>query len=284
MRAEGGACRALLGAVLAGFVAFGACDAQSQGVEYWSKYQTMLTQQGKLRADRAPADAPYSNADLVRHFHAIMLHREHAKVGADFVKNGAPRKLKKLPSEVRIDIRGQTVTAQDRAQIGDAMDRLERATGVDLVESSRDPVIRLMILTGPERQAFARLAAGSSRWNFISQNVANDLGNAVCGTYYSRDRRDPGRIDYIIVIPAEVRGILRQSCIEEELGQAFGPGADSDQARPSIFNDDAEFALMTQHDEDLLRILYDPRLKAGMTADEAMPVVHRIVEEMRPGR
>jgi hypothetical protein len=39
---------------------------------------------------------------------------------------------------------------------------------------------------------------------------------------------------------------------------------------------------MTRHDEDLLRILYDPRLKAGMSADEAMPVVHRIVEELWP--
>jgi hypothetical protein len=47
--------------------------------------------------------------------------------------------------------------------------------------------------------------------------------------------------------------------------------------RPSIFNDDGEFALLTEHDEHLLRILYDPRLKPGMTAEEAMPLVRRIV-------
>lgn len=278
-----GGFRALLGAALAGTIVLAGCDAKSQSVEYWKKYQAMLTGKGKLRADRAPADAPYSNADLVRDFRAIMLQREHARKGGDFVKNAAPRRLKKLDAEVRVDITGQTIDAVDMENIRDAMGRLGRVTGVSLVESGDDPMIRLMILTREERLAFSRYAAKSPRWDFIAQNVANDLGKAVCGTYYSRDRQRPGRVDYIIVIPAEVRGILRRSCIEEELGQTFGPGADFDQARPSIFNDDAEFALMTEHDEDLLRILYDPRLKAGMTADEAMPVVHRIVQELRPG-
>lgn len=285
MAAGWGVTRALLGAALAGFCMLAAFDvqAQVQTAEYWRKYQAMLTDKGLLRAERDPVDAPYTNEDLVRDFRAIMLQREYAKDDGDFVKNAAPRRLKKLDSEVRIDIRGATIDATDMEHIRDLMDRLGRVTGVRLVESAGDPTIRLMILTREERLSFARHAARSPRWDFIAKNVANDLGSAVCGTYYSRDRRDRNRVDYIIVIPAEVTGILRRSCIEEEMGQTFGPGADFDEARPSIFNDDAEFALMTRHDEDLLRILYDPRLEAGMTAEEAMPVVHRIVGEMRPG-
>ena len=283
MAGTGGWGRSLLGVAAAGFFVLSVCDAQSQGSAYWDKYQAMLTGKGLMRADRDPADAPYTNDDLVRSFHAIMLHREHARQGVDFVKNGAPRTLKKLDSEVRISISGGTVDATDMANIRGLMDRLRRVTGVNITESRDDPMIRLMILTADERQEFSRKAAASPRWNFIAQNVANDLGRAVCGTYYSRDRQRPGRFDYIVVIPAEVSGLLRQSCIEEELGQTFGPGADSDRARPSIFNDDAEFALMTRHDEDLLRILYDPRLKPGMTAEQAMPLVVRIVEELRPG-
>jgi hypothetical protein len=38
----------------------------------------------------------------------------------------------------------------------------------------------------------------------------------------------------------------------------MGLANDSRQARPSIFNDDQEFALLTGHDELLLTILYDP--------------------------
>ena len=64
--------------------------------------------------------------------------------------------------------------------------------------------------------------------------------------------------------------------------QALGLGNDHSEVRPSIFNDDEEFALLTRHDEYLLRILYDPRLKSGMTAEEAVPIVRQIIREMRP--
>lgn len=284
MLARVGGIRALLVAALAGFCVFVSWDAQAQlqSAEYWRKYQAILTDKGLLRTERDPGDAPYTNEDLIRNFQAIMLQREYAKARGTFVKNASPRRLKKLPPVVRIEIMGETVDATDMEHVRDFTDRMKRVAGVTMVESSDDPTIRLMILTREERQAVARRAAQSPRWDFIAKNVANDLGSAVCGTYYSRDRRNRSRIDYIVVIPAEVTGILRRSCIEEELGQTFGPGADFDDARPSVFNDDAEFALMTRHDEDLLRILYDPRLKSGMTAEEVMPIVHRIVEEMRP--
>ena len=51
-------------------------------------------------------------------------------------------------------------------------------------------------------------------------------------------------------------------------------------ARPSIFNDDDEFALLTRHDELLLEMLYDPRLRPGMTAAEAMPIVRVMAAEL----
>jgi Protein of unknown function (DUF2927) len=52
--------------------------------------------------------------------------------------------------------------------------------------------------------------------------------------------------------------------------------------RPSIFNDGKEFGVLTAHDELLLRILYDPRLEPGMTPATAMPLVRRIIAELRP--
>ena len=51
------------------------------------------------------------------------------------------------------------------------------------------------------------------------------------------------------------------------------------EARPSLFNDDLEFALLTEHDAILLRMLYDPRLRPGMTADEARPLLPAIARD-----
>ncbi|MFT7253735.1 MAG: hypothetical protein ACI81Q_001152, partial [Paracoccaceae bacterium] len=54
-------------------------------------------------------------------------------------------------------------------------------------------------------------------------------------------------------------------------------------ARPSIFNDDEEFALLTTHDELLLRILYDPRLSPGMQPDQARPILRVIAQGLVAG-
>ena len=83
-------------------------------------------------------------------------------------------------------------------------------------------------------------------------------------------------------IGAEATGVLRQACLHEEITQALGLTNDSPTARPSIFNDDQEFALLTRHDELLLRILYDDRLEAGMSPEQAMPVARKIADELAP--
>ena len=84
----------------------------------------------------------------------------------------------------------------------------------------------------------------------------------------------------VALIRAEHPDLVRLSCIHEELAQGLGLSNDSPSARPSIFNDDDEFALLTSHDELLLKMLYDPRLKQGMTADEARPITGMIAREL----
>ena len=76
---------------------------------------------------------------------------------------------------------------------------------------------------------------------------------------------------------------MRRSCVHEEVAQGLGLPNDNPAARPSIFNDDEEFALLTDHDELLLRILYDDRLAPGATAEDAAPMIRQIAEELVAG-
>jgi hypothetical protein len=87
----------------------------------------------------------------------------------------------------------------------------------------------------------------------------------------------------VAVIRGEHPDLLRRSCIHEEIAQGMGLANDSDRARPTVFNDSEEFATLTTHDEYLLRILYDDRLRPGMTEDEARPIVTRIATELLGG-
>jgi hypothetical protein len=91
----------------------------------------------------------------------------------------------------------------------------------------------------------------------------------------------PGTYDSaIILLRAEHPHLGRQSCIHEEMTQGLGLIKDSPTARPSIFNDDEEFAFLTTHDEMLLKMLYDPRLSPGMSFDQARPIAAQIAAEL----
>ena len=76
---------------------------------------------------------------------------------------------------------------------------------------------------------------------------------------------------------------MRLSCIHEEIAQGLGLANDSPTARPSIFNDDEEFALLTTQDELMLKILYNPALRPGMTESEARPIVESLAARLLGG-
>ena len=48
-------------------------------------------------------------------------------------------------------------------------------------------------------------------------------------------------------------------------------------------NDDDEFALLTDHDETLLEMLYDPRLQPGMSLAESQSIIRVLATEAEQG-
>jgi len=87
----------------------------------------------------------------------------------------------------------------------------------------------------------------------------------------------------VAILRTELPPLLSEACIHEEIAQGLGLSNDSPAARPSIFNDDDEFALLTTHDERLLEILYDPRLPLGTGPNDARPIVEAIATDLLGG-
>src|SRR5690606_5072987 len=119
---------------------------------------------------------------------------------------------------------------------------------------------------------------------FATRNAIIDMDPATYCLVVARDGAGSNAyVQAVAVIRAEHPDLLRLSCIHEELAQGLGLANDDPNARPSIFNDDEEFALLTRMDELMLRILYDARLRPGMTEDEARPIVQEIAQELLGG-
>ncbi|MEH6646044.1 DUF2927 domain-containing protein [Sulfitobacter sp.] len=251
---------------------------------YLNQVQNAQLGQGLLRRDGGAADTPFTNSMLARNFEKIAFYNEY---DGNFSGRGGPSPLRRWAAPVRMEvIFGEGVPPSQRKsdseQIRSYAARLGRVTGHPVSMSSQPNFI--VIIAGEDDRADA-LAEAAARVPGISASSLAPLIDLRRDTYcvvaaYAGGAGDNTYTAALAVIRAENPSLLRLSCIHEELAQGMGLANDSPSARPSIFNDDDEFSLLTRHDELLLQMLYDPRLRPGMSADEARPTVQTIATEL----
>lgn len=269
---------ALLGAGAAG------CAAPPGAYERYAALEDWYLQNGFLRLDTDPADAPLDRETLARNFEIVAFNTEFAD-GEELVEALTPSTLTRWSGEVTWRLLGAAATAADAEELAALTARLSAATGLTLREAQEDETPRMLILVlGPrDRAALARGGEnGPATPAPLIEAWAEDDRFPCVGILLEKRRTGPeeGRRGAMVLIKAETRGRLRRACLHEEVTQSLGLTNDGPGVRPSIFNDDQEFALLTRHDELLLRVLYDPRLSVGMTAEEGMPIVRRILADM----
>lgn len=256
--------------------------------QYYRRLQADLLAQGLLRGDGGGEDTPFTDTMLARNFVQIALFDEYVtNTAGTLVAEERESRLRRWDKPIRMEIVfGPSVSAEqaarDRAGITAYASRLSRLTGVPITQVEDDANFHVAVLSEDDREGFeARLRdmlpgiADSSVRAFM-----NLPRSTLCLVIAFGSGEGSGYSQAVALIRAEHPELLRSACVHEELAQGMGLANDSPTARPSIFNDDEEFGLLTRHDELLLRILYDPRLRTGMTADEARPVVQRIASEL----
>src|SRR5262249_55166802 len=70
-------------------------------------------------------------------------------------------------------------------------------------------------------------------------------------------------------------------CAYEEILQSLGPINDDPTVPWTMFNDDVQMGFFDVYDQYILNILYHPRVKPGMTADEVRALLPEIMPEVR---
>ena len=256
--------------------------------QFYAKIESDLKANGRMRRDIAPADVPYSDADLVRDFVDVALHDEYVDVKGSFVHAEAPALLRRWEKPVRVAVMTGAAApaedaARDRANVAAFTSRLGHLTGLDMaLGQGSDVNFLVLFMNSAERTAFADQVKGL--YPDFAPAVMSALRDTpldtFCTAYAFSDPSRPSVYSAVIVlIRAEHPPLTRLSCVHEEMAQAMGLPNDSPRSRPSLFNDDLEFALLTEHDAVLLRMLYDPRLRPGMTADEVRPLLPEIARD-----
>ena len=70
-------------------------------------------------------------------------------------------------------------------------------------------------------------------------------------------------------------------CAYEELLQSLGPINDTSSVPWTMFNDNVSMGYFDVYDQYILNLLYDPRVKAGMTVQEVRDVLPEVLADVR---
>ncbi|WP_299738770.1 DUF2927 domain-containing protein [uncultured Roseobacter sp.] len=254
---------------------------------YLVQVQAAQLNQGLLREDGGGPDTPFTADMLARNFERIVFFNEYAQA---LQGRGGESPLRRWDAPVRVGIVfGQSVPPSQRASDGAAIRSYARRLG----QISGHPIStfgnpNFIVIVASEDDRSDALDAAAARVPGITPESLNALRSLSRDTYcavaaYAAGSDANTYTAAVAIIRAENPSLLRLSCIHEEMAQGLGLANDSRDARPSIFNDDDEFALLTKHDALLLKMLYDPRLEAGMSAAEAAPITRIIARELKSG-
>jgi hypothetical protein len=219
--------------------------------------------------DAAPAQGRLSNSQVVANLLEIVF-------GSEFIGEDSSV-VRKWSGPMRLAIYARDAERY-RPLVLPHLDRLRRVTGLD---------IRLVDGSAPDQNAFVFVFGREQFYAYADRHLGpgkdprTNRFLACFGYFHANGRRN---IDEITaVIPNFISDDGIRACVVEEVTQAIGLPNDSDSADPSIFNDDDLYRDLTWQDELFLRVLYDPRVRSGMTREAFEPLARQIVDELRPG-
>jgi hypothetical protein len=257
---------------------------------FYGRVEANLKVQDLLRTDGGGRDAPYDATTLADNFERIALFEEYANVNGRIVTRQTASRLHRWERPVLVEIEfgpraPEAKANRDRVSIAAFTARMARVTGhpMQVVQSGGN--FHVFVVNEDDRRLLGpRLREIIPSIDKSALDTVIDMPRSTYCLVFAWDPNDDGAYEKAVaIIRSEHPDLLRLSCIHEEMAQGMGLANDSPVARPSVFNDDEEYALLTGQDEKLLTILYDPRLRAGMGAAEAMPIVREIAAELVPG-
>lgn len=257
---------------------------------YFAQVQATLLSRGLLRTDGGSTDAPFSDHMLTEAFLRVALYDEFQPTADGYVARETESILRRWQGPVRVALRfGPSVPearrATQRARVGSYLARLSGITGHPIRLSDSAPNFFVYIVSEDERQMLGpEIAATMPGFQTNEIRAFTALPpSTYCQVSVVSDQRSGVYLRALAVIRSEHTDLMSLACLHEEIAQGLGLPNDSPRARPSIFNDDQEFALLTPMDEAMLRILYNPALRPGMSLQQARPFVEALARSLVGG-
>jgi hypothetical protein len=116
---------------------------------------------------------------------------------------------------------------------------------------------------------------GSDKAAKIQHSLDPQCLSGIAKDKFNRIRRSE------VILPVDAGEFAFYDCAYEELLQALGAINDDRSVPWTMFNDDVQMGFFDIYDQYLLNILYDPRIRPGMTKDEVGQLMPEVLATAR---
>jgi hypothetical protein len=197
--------------------------------------------------------------------------------GAEFHLAGRVDRVRKYDRPVRVFIDNRARPdrrARMREVIADIGKRVEH---IDIAETTVREDANLVVTLVRDRDLHRTISS------FYGADRARQIRKAIdpqCLSSFTKDDNF-AIVSSNVILAVDAGSFVFADCAYEELLQALGPINDTDSVPWTTFNDNVSMSHFGVYDQYLLNILYHPRVRPGMTADEVKALLPVILPEVR---
>ena len=218
----------------------------------------------------AASDAHWQQPSYIENsFVTIAFGREHGS---------ASGRLSKWASAIRFTITDHTADKVLHQQMTTQhLSHLASITGLDIRQAQSEKESNLTIIFASENELDKRM---QHDFGIANESVRLRLNRgAICFAWIPSTETAISHARVIIPVDrARAHGKLL-ACVVEELTQILGLANDSDVVFPSVFNDHSHNDFLTGLDFILLKLMYHPALRSGMTAKQVRQTVRQLLSQ-----
>jgi hypothetical protein len=197
--------------------------------------------------------------------------------GAEFQLAGRVDRIRKYDMPVRVfadaakrpDRKAQL--AKVVADIGQRIQHLDIA----MAESSDDANVVVNLVRDRDLYSTITTFYGSER----AREIRSSLDPQCLSGFRKNEQFEIEHSDVILTV--DNGDFIFLDCAYEELLQSLGPINDTSSVPWTMFNDDVSMGFFDIYDQYILNVLYDPRIKAGMTVAEVKAVLPEVLRDVR---
>ncbi len=196
--------------------------------------------------------------------------------GAEYHLAGRVDRIRKYEVPVRVYADGNR--ADRKAQIAKIVaDIAARVQHLDIAMVESNDAANVLVKLVRDRDLYRTITTfyGSER----AKEIKDSLDPQCLSGFRKNERFEIEHSDVILTV--DISDFVFLDCAYEELLQSLGPINDTSTVPWTMFNDSVSMGYFDVYDQYLLNLLYDPRIKAGMTVAEVKAVLPAVLADVR---